>query len=309
MVRFTRKRGRTYKKNKLRRRHRGGGEEKCIFINLMGGEGLGNQLYIYAAGLMVKRKSKLPLCIIPSSGNPHSKDDYTRLFDGKRIDPASPQSERIAAAKTVLNTGTSMNKWSNANIKYTDTNIGKNIKIKDTLYQNYSAIQPVIQEVKDSLMKNEFNKDEYKNYRDSTKSDESAFMHVRRGDYAGTAWELAIDYFFKGLDELEKNQSIKKLYIISNDIEWCKSHDAEWKKHFTKEIEYDGTPKELEALYRMILCTAGAIISGSTFSSWGAILGPDTNPKSTLVYPLIVHQYAGVENPFSFPPRWTGIKL
>jgi hypothetical protein len=111
------------------------------------------------------------------------------------------------------------------------------------------------------------------------------------------------------LDELEKNPSIKKIYIISNDIEWCKSHDAEWKQHTKKEIEYDGTPNELEALYRMILCRGGAVISGSTFSSWGAILGPDMNPTSTLVYPLIVGQYAGVENPFNFPSRWIGIKL
>ena len=195
MPRSTRKRGRTYKKNKLRRRHKGGGEEKCILINLLGNEGLGNHLYIYAAGLMVKRKSKLPLCIIPSSGNPHSKDDYSRLFDGKRIDSASPQSERIAAAKSVLNPKGLTNKWSNTNIDYTEANIGKNLKIKDTAYQNYVSIQPVIQEVKDSLMKNEFNKDEYKNYRDSTKSDESAFMHVRRGDYTARNWQQPLEYF------------------------------------------------------------------------------------------------------------------
>jgi hypothetical protein len=231
------------------------------------------------------------------------------LFDGEKIDSASPPSDRIAAAKSVLNPKGYTNKWSNANIDYTEANIGKNVKIKDTIYQNYVSIQPVIQEVKDTLMKNEFNKDEYNTYRESTKSDESAFMHIRRGDYAGTSWEQPIEYFFRGLDELEKNPSIKKIYIISNDIEWCKSHDAEWKQHTKKEIEYDGTPNELEALYRMILCRGGAVISGSTFSSWGAILGPDMNPTSTLVYPLIVGQYAGVENPFNFPSRWIGIKL
>jgi len=308
--RYTRKRGKSYKKkNKLSKHHKGGGEEKCIFIDLRSGEGLGNQLYVYAAGLMVKRKIKLPLCIIMSGFNPHSKTDYTRLFKGEMINSVSPPSDRITAAKSVLNPKGYTNKWSNMNIEYSEVNVGKNVKIMATQYQNYSSIQPVIQEVKDSLMINEFNKDKYNKHRESTKSDESAFMHVRRGDHVDLKWEQPLEYFFRGLEELEKNPSIKKIYIISNDIEWCKTHDADWKQHIKKEIEYDGTPNELEALYRMILCRAGAVISGSTFSSWGAMLGADMNPNSTIVHPLVVPYYPNVENPFMFPPRWIGIKL
>ena len=51
--------------------------DRCIFINLLPGQGLGNQLYIFAAGLVVKNRTGLPICAIPSTGNPHSTKDYT----------------------------------------------------------------------------------------------------------------------------------------------------------------------------------------------------------------------------------------
>ena len=38
-------------------------------------------------------------------------------------------------------------------------------------------------------------------------------------------------------------------------------------------------------MYLMSLCKGGAIISNSTFSSWGAILGADEMPDSIIIYP------------------------
>ena len=54
----------------------------------------------------------------------------------------------------------------------------------------------------------------------------------------------------------------------------------------------------------MSLCLAGACISASTFSTWGAILGADQNEKSTIIYPKtwsVSHSNSSAQK---FPGRW-----
>ena len=258
---------------------------------------------------MIKQKTGLPICIIPSSGVHHSKFDYSLMFDTKRTTNLNISPERIQIAENILpHIKSFREKWSTSNIKYNKSKFGKELHLPISLYQNYQSVKTAIPELKEILTRTEFTKDKYKKYNNIIKSNETAFMHVRKGDYNASGWSLPIEFFMKALDELEKSESIKTIYIFSDDIKWCEDHDDDWKKHTTKAIIYDKTKNDIVVLYMMSLCNAGAIISNSTFGTWGAMLGADMNPKSVIVYSSkIPNMNNGTGNPYDYPERWIGI--
>jgi hypothetical protein len=265
----------------------------------MEGEGLGNQLFIYAAGLTVKHKHNLPICIIKGKNNPHSNRNYRNLFNATKLNNSSRNSLNIIKPRYFTNA------W---NIPAT-YNSKKNIKLPGNLYQNYKSIQHIIPTMKTILLNNEFNKKshymEYKNLIESPLN--TAFMHVRRGDKVKSGHVNNANYFQNGLKILDEQSNIKTIYIFSNDIHWCEKNDANWKKVTTKPIIYYDNSDELIILYMMMNCLGGAILSDSTFGMWGAILGPDTNNDSKIVYNSRPQDYIGKVNPIEFPDRWVGL--
>jgi hypothetical protein len=275
-------------------------KNKCIIINFMEGEGLGNQLFIYAAGLTVKHTHNLPICIIKGKNNPHSKRNYRNLFNATKLNNSSRNSVNILQKNREYT-----NTWAIA----ANYNSKKNIKLPDNLYQNYKSIHHIIPTMKNILLNNEFNKNphyiKYKNLIVSPLN--TAFMHVRRGDKILRGQQLNVEYFQRGLEYLNNNANIKTIYIFSNDLDWCKSHDADWKIKTKTPIVYYDNSDELIILYMMMNCTGGAILSNSTFGMWGAILGADTNPNSTITYNSRPQEYIGKVNPIEFPDRWIGL--
>lgn len=304
------------RRNITRKRKQRGGDQKdqkdqkYIFINMITEiEGLGNQLYTYAAALTVQKKVKLPICIIRGQKQAHTNKSYKHLFDGVVASDIGISDERINSAKKVLTHRTnSSNAWKNSNIEFSPMNAPHDIMLPDhVLYQNYQSIKSVVGTVKNMLMKNEFNKKEYNKYRDMIVSNKSAFMHVRRGDYEDRGWSLGEDYYMAALDKLEGDKQIETIYIFSDGIEWCKEHSKDWEAHTTKKLVYDETQSELEVLYMMTLCMAGAILSPSTFGSLGAYMGPNMNNSSTIVYKTVTFVRNSKENGYQYPDRWIGI--
>ena len=291
---------RTRKKRKSTVYTGGSPHEKCIFVDFTGG--LGNFLYIYAAGLLVKHKTGLPLCLYRPHTE-HSNRDYREIVDGTPVETR----EREKNSKNIFHG--MKNKYKlikNSNISYNSSK-NRNIKIDpQNYYHNYESIHKLLPEIREMLIKNEFHKEAYAKFKTMIDSSTSAFMHIRRGDYIAHKVLLDISYYYRALDELEKNEKIQKIYILSDDLKWCKEHDSKWKEHTKKSLEYIEGANELETLYCMMLCEAGAIISNSTFSSWGAMLGPDINKDSTIVYPdpWFENEYGNV---VSFPKRWIAI--
>ena len=271
----------------------GTGEDKCIFVPLHGG--LGNQMFIYAAAIMVKNKKGIPLCILPSGNNPHkASSDYTKTLykQGTSVDPESVK-ERMKVSKSVLDKITNPhNTWVNGNI---DGNATANATLNCTFFQSYSSILPVIPTIREDCAK--VFQETYPDVK--IDSDGSAFMHVRRGDYGGRS--LSADYYNRGLAELDSISKLKDVYIVSDDMGWCKSQ--EWKT--AKKIIFFEDPDELKTMYMMSLCLAGAIISASSFSTWGAILGADKNPESVILYPT--SWITGPSTQLQFPARWKAI--
>jgi hypothetical protein len=270
----------------------GKGEDKCIFVGL--GGGLGNQLYVYAAGLTVKKKINLPLCLIPFKGNMHSDIDYTKVLftQGTPVNAEEVKARMNSSTKILEKIQNPHNTWINANIP---ANATKNAKLAGGYYQSYSSIASVIPTIREDFAK--VFKEKYPDL--TVESNNSAFMHVRRGDYGGVS--LPAEFYNKGLALLEPHAEIKNLYIVSDDIPWCK--DKKWET--TKKVIFFEEADELKTMYLMSLCLAGALISASTFSSWGAILGADQNPNSIIIYPAA--WITGPSSRIQFPERWTAI--
>lgn len=282
-----------------------GGNNNCLFVSLTEGEGLGNQLYIYAAALVVQKKINIPICMTESKNNPHSKTDYRVLFNVNRTDMNDKDIlNRINNAPECLLSKGDRDLFTTNDIKY----LNGDTKMPNKVYQNYGLIRDVINDVKKSLIHNEFNKDKYTVYKNMIKDSKStAFVHIRRGDKIARGWAVGENYYSNGIAELNKNSEIKTIYIFSNDIDWAKSKDSLWKEHTDKPIIYYNNQDDLVILYLMMLCEGGAVEGNSTYSAWGAMLGADSNDKSTIVYKRNPPEYPYIENPFNFPNKWIGI--
>jgi hypothetical protein len=288
---------------------KGGG--KSMYVALQGG--LGNQLFIYAAALAISKKTGSRLYIFSKDTNKHSTFDYRSFMDGEKVD-ASPEIKAkydglpdiVPKPKRFYET------FTDATINYQAAK-EKEMKLPEHYYQSFIPILPVIQEIKEGMMKKEFTKPNYAKVIEGVDSASTAFMHIRRGDYIDIGWNHNDDYYKRALARMNKCGKIKKIVVLSNDIAWCRGKEPIWKTITQKEIECKDIPNELEAYYYMLNCRGGAILSTSTFSAWAAIMGANENPEACIVYPFknIVYEkeFGGKQPPniYGFPDRWIAI--
>ena len=290
------------KKLTRRQKMRGGQtSEPCVIVDLRGGIGLGNQLFIYAAGIVAKNKTGLPICLLSNDVNPHSSKDYRNIFKhGIKVDNENMKERMEKSIKLHENIASDPHGvWSPMNFP---TNKTRNVSLKGGFYQNYELIKSAIPIIRTELA-DEF-KRLYPDFKENTfkdiSPDTTSFMHVRKGDY-GTK-TLSADYYGRAIDIINKISKIKTLYILSDDVPYCKEQIDKgiWKP--TAEVRWiDDQADELKTLYLMSMCKAGAIMSASSFSSWGVFLGADEIDDSTIIYPKI--WFTGNSKKLSFPEQ------
>ena len=253
-------------------------QAKGLIVNPIGG--LGNQLFIYAGGLTISKRFGIPLFILPidkdtENKNVHSNTDYRYLFN--EAIPVESNDERVKSAKQVSFKSEIIYGLYNLN----ELPVGEAVYIHVPYhyYQNYSFIKDVIPEIRDSLVE-QLNHTYGESMIDNKSS---AFVHIRRGDYitSGGGYRLLdIEYYKKGIKYLNTSSELRNIYIFSDDIAWCKAQS--W--NTTNKLVFVDEPDELKVLYMMSQCWAGAVISNSTFSCWGAFLGAYERAE-TIVYP------------------------
>jgi hypothetical protein len=269
---------------------------KGVILELIGG--LGNQLYIYSAGKMIEKSLGTPIFLIPPSEhvnfkNIHSTVDYRSILFSS-FTPMERDDIRFSEKIDVRVENKFWDPWSPDSIPSTD----KYVFIPQQWYQHFPSIQPVLGEVRESITASLD-----RLYPNVEMNDNSAFIHVRRGDYnksGNDIFLLSMQYYNKALESLNKVDSINIYYIFSDDIEWCKQQ--QW--NTTKQIQYIDEQDEMKSLYMMSMCKSGAIISNSTFSTWGAILGAYES-GGTIVYPSKWLYGASTE----FPQEWIRIDI
>ena len=264
------------------------GGPKGIILELIGG--LGNQLYIYSAGKMIQRALGVPIYLkladAPiNSTVAHSDTDYRPIFfsEFKAVDGSDP----IFRDKIDVRVENRFwDPWTPATIPLTTEQY---IYIPNQWYQHVPSIESVIPEVREKILT------VLEGMYTTKVEPDAGFIHVRRGDYLQNS--LDNDYYTAAFKHL-KDPSLKVLYVFSDDIAWCK--EQAWDT--PQRIIYIDEPDEMKSLYMMSQCKKAAIISNSTFSTWGALLGAAPS-GGQVIYPS--KWLYGAET--AFPSSWIRI--
>jgi hypothetical protein len=248
---------------------------KGVIIDLKGG--LGNQLFEYAGGFSIAKRLNAPLFLVQDEENKslHSDKDYRPLFKDttfiERSDKKFVNSKRF--------TFEGDNVFGPFDIGQIPSQVDY-IYIPFPYFQSYELIKDYIPEMRDYIIP-----ELSQRYGSILEIDNesSAFIHVRRGDFLHVdngKRVVPTEYFTDGMDILNSNGNIRDIYIISNDIAWCKQQA--W--NISKNVVFFDNPDELKTLYLMSQCWAGVVLSNSTFSLWGVFLGA-YEKTDMIVYP------------------------
>lgn len=121
-----------------------------------------------------------------------------------------------------------------------------------------------------------------KNLRNIILSSNSVSIHIRRGDYVGNSvYEdiATLDYYQRALDYMDRNVSNMKIFLFSNDVEWCLRN---LNLHNCTAVSHNTGANSFWDMYLMSSCKHN-IIANSSFSWWGAWL--NTNPDKIVISP------------------------
>jgi hypothetical protein len=229
--------------------------------------GLGNQIFQMMAGYIGSLYHNCPLYILNNDGcSCHSNKNYKNTLwknVGIHIDETSLTVRKNDKFKGYgnhfLNIFQGFEVWTIETIQPK--------MILDSYYQYYEPFSFYENEIRKVLING------LEPYREALQKkynfENSAFLHVRRGDYlqyADRYYIQPISYYEYCLKQLlELKPYIKKIYVLSDDIEWIEKETFFTKKIFN--IVKDCKDEE-EALVCMSLCKEGSIIANSTFSWW-----------------------------------------
>lgn len=173
----------------------------------------------------------------------------------------------------------------------------------DGMWQNIGYLDPI----KDILIKKLQFKNKISNedklLLESIESEFSVSIHIRRGDFKNSKFDICNEiYYNSAIEKVEKTFSEEdiKYYIFSDDIQYAKEHYS-----YMKNVVFVEHPTS-EAYVDMLLmskCKVN-IIANSTFSFWAGYL--NTNSLLTIAPKYSVRSYNG-KHMFSLPSYWVRI--
>lgn len=109
------------------------------------------------------------------------------------------------------------------------------------------------------------------------KKEKTAFIHIRRGDYVNHPKYGGIcteDYYKNAIHKIRWEYGYSRFLIFSNDQDWCKKNLAEYLENAeVRYVDWNKGKSSYVDMQLMSLCDGG-IIANSSFSWWGAWLGP-----------------------------------
>jgi len=259
--------------------------EKGIIPIVMGG--LGNQMFIIASAFVVSKTNNYQLYIFKNTidNNQHNihKIDYnSTIFKefGTHINESFRNIPNIDDFKDYQKHSLHIN--NNAFDEWNPSEVKKGT-LMNRYYQYYPNISLYENDLRVLFVKGLINFTQ----QFQVEPDSCAFIHVRRGDYLSVShihYVQPISYYKYCIEQLlEMNKKVKRIYVLSDDIDWVKKQDIFLQNNFHI-IE---NLNELESIALMSLCKGGAICANSTFSWWGAFLGAFE-----------------VRNPIFIPKKW-----
>ena len=166
----------------------------------------------------------------------------------------------------------------------------------------------ILRDVKPRYYPIEVNLQAHETARAIVQAKSSCFVHVRRAvhptaDYPEVHGVLSLDYYRAAMKLLPADT---RLFVFSDDVDWCL-------KNFTAPnfmnglVAYTVTGNDaVTDLFLMSLCDH-AIIANSTFSWWGAWLGPDIHDGTVIAPKQWFAPTSNYDATDIVPERWQRI--
>ncbi|EGP5048109.1 alpha-1,2-fucosyltransferase [Enterococcus faecium] len=141
-------------------------------------------------------------------------------------------------------------------------------------WQNYKYSIDALDELKKDYVLITQLEEKNKKLLESIKNSNSVCIHIRRGDYVGTDYEVCTKHYYeKAISSLMTKIQNPKFYVFSDDIEWAKVNISCKNRDVVFVEEHNSAEKDL---WLMRNCRH-FIISNSTFSWWAQYLGDFAN--------------------------------
>jgi hypothetical protein len=262
-----------------------------IIVKIMGG--LGNQMFQYAFGrnLAIKNKTELYLDIyshqISSELGILQLDKFNSHY--KLLSKLFYRFIRHKYTRKLLRSPI-------YNIKFVEQRKNKKfdpdlLNLRGNIYlSGYWQTEKYFESIRDILFEEftliqEPNRANYELLKD-IRENESICLHIRRGDYINNKAINSfhgicdLDYYYKGIEYILHRKENTKIFIFSDDIEWCKKNIRSQQSHNFVNIN---TPEKGYEDLRLMYNCKHFIIANSSFSWWGAWLSK--NPDKIVIAP------------------------
>ena len=253
--------------------------------------GLGNQLFCYAIGYAVAKKTGSDLYIETSVlDRKRIKDRYLEILKfqlpyKKRISfyyTYNPFLKKInlnrLTKRLAIGMKTAIYKEKDQAVFDEGVFSIKGDTYLDGYWQHYRYFDEYRQDLLEIIQLAD--KTAVKGLEDEIRKTNSISIHIRRGDYVSAGWEIPMDYYLKALQRLKEETEDPELtaYVFSDDMEFAHSF-FEQNPIDGLQIKYMDYENEDKVVYDMYLmsCCKYNIIANSTFSWWGAYLNRNTD--------------------------------
>ena len=255
-----------------------------MIISQIGG-GIGNQLFMYAAGRRLAHKLNVEFKLgrNPNEDLGHSR--YVLNLLNIKADTATPQDiDKLKSNPVGIEKDAFIGEFMPEVLDYPD-----NVYLRGC-WENeryFADIADILR--KELTLKNPLGATAQHWKEKILAAECSLSLHFRHGDFINNPTNnskdifvvLPLDYYYHCLDILKRcNTPPPTLFIFSNNLQWCKENiRVDLPIEF---VEGEGL-QDVEELYLMSLCKHN-IIANSTFSWWGAWL--NQNPDKKVFVPI-----------------------
>lgn len=291
--------------------------ENYIVIRLQGG--LGNQMFQYAFGRALSKRSGMDLYFDPSPLNPQKNRGYqlnsftlsALMADSKKI--IGVITPHFTFRKKLWKALKIPFKYADSHILEKDFPYNENIAaIKTSAYfdgywqteKYFSDCVGVIKQdftfaEEDSLQKHDL-------YSEIINSN-SVSIHVRRGDYVNNPkykkrlYVCKLQYYKNAISYLRERFENLKFYIASDDHKWVMDNFS-----LSQNAKLIESKNAISDFYILSRCKHN-IISNSSFSWWAAWLNPNTN-KQVIAPDIWFNPCAKIDFRDVVPESWIKIK-
>ncbi len=297
-----------------------------ILVRLMGG--LGNQMFQYACGLRLAEKHHtelkidLTLLLDRSTKNPHAvwrEFDLAEVFhvsaplaNEKEIAYFNPNPqtffERVANKVRQIYSPPRVFIQSQSGFDSTVPALPDNYCLVGQ-FQSEKFFFPAKDKVREEFSFKHALLEKETDLAEEIQKSNSVCINVRRGDYvtnpiySKSLGFVGLPYYKKSISLISNKDQELKLFVFSDEVEWCK-------KHFdfplaTTFVSHDYAGPKFRSYFQLMSLCKHFVIPNSTFAWWAAWLGQ--REGSTVIAPARWSADGSQQSSDRIPPHWIQI--